>query len=212
MMTLEETGRTPEDAVAAALEKLGLPREYVLVETLEEGTKGFLGFGGQRARVRVTVTPAGERLVRGREVLEALLGRMGLPARVQAEERQGVLHLGVLGEHAGLLIGRHGRTLEALQFVVARILDRQLGERAAVVVDVEGYRQRHEERLRERALRLARQVRLTGEAAAFEPMAAGDRRIIHVALQGDAEVGTESVGDGPERHVVIKPARSPRLF
>lgn len=204
MMAVEETGRTPEEAVAQGLRKLSIPREYVLVETLSEGAKGFLGFGGQEARVRLTVTPTGERLIHGREALERTLALMGVPGEVRAEERQGALHLEVSGEHAGLLIGKHGQTLEALQFLVGRILDRQVGERTQVRLDVAGYRDRRQRQLEEMALRLARQVKATGDPALLGPMTPADRRIVHQALHGDDEVQTESLGDGPSRQVTIK--------
>lgn len=206
MMAVEETGRTPEEAVAQGLGNLGIPREYVLVETLSEGAKGFLGFGGQEARVRLTVTPAGERLVRGRTALETLLSLMGIQADVRAGERGGILWLEVSGEDAGLLIGKHGQTLEALQFLASRILDRQVGERTQVKLDVGGYRERRQRQLEEMAHRLARQVKTTGEAALLPPMTPGDRRIVHQALHADSEVQTESLGDGPRRQVMIKRA------
>ncbi|MBI4588796.1 MAG: Jag N-terminal domain-containing protein [Candidatus Rokubacteria bacterium] len=210
MIAMEQTGRTPDDAVAEALRKLGLPREYVLVLTLAEGAKGFLGFGGQEARVRLTVTPAGERLIQARVTLERLLALMGVQADVYAEERQGFLHLEVSGEHAGLLIGKYGQTIEAVQFLVGRILDRRIGERIQVQIDVEGYRERRRQRLEQMALRLAKQVKATGEAVVLEPMTPADRRIIHLVLQTDAEVRTASVGDGRERRLMIVPEASHR--
>lgn len=210
MIAMEQTGRTADDAVAEALRKLGLPREYVLVETLAEGAKGFLGFGGQEARVRLTVTPVGERLIQARVTLERLLTLMGVQGEVHAEERQGVLHLEVSGEHAGLLIGKHGQTIEALQLLVGRILDRRIGERIQLQIDVEGYWERRRQRLEQMALRLAKQVKATGEAVVLEPMNPSDRRIIHLVLQADAEVRTASVGDGRERRLMIVPEASRR--
>lgn len=207
MMAVEETGRTAAEAVSAGLEKLGIPREYVLVEILAEGARGFWGFGAHQARVRLTLTPTGERLVGARSTLDRLLKLMGVQASARAREHQGRLQLEVSGEDAGLLIGKHGQTLEALDFLLGRILDRRSGERTAVRVDVEGYRARREQQLEQRARSLARQVKETGEAVELEPMSPAERRLIHLALQGDSEVGTESVGDGPERRVVIKRVR-----
>lgn len=210
MMVVEETGRTPDEAVATGLGTLGIPREYVLVEILSEGARGFLGFGGQEARVRLTVTPAGERLVHGRRTLDQILTLMGVQAELWADERQGILHLEARGEHAGLLIGKRGQTLDALQFLLTRLLDRQLGEHTRVQLDIEGYRERRQQQLTDMALRLAKQVKTTGEDAVLEPMPPGDRRIIHLALQSDREVRTESVGDGHERRVIISRAQADR--
>jgi spoIIIJ-associated protein len=206
MMVVEETGRTPEAAVQAGLRKLGLPREYVLVETLSVGSEGFLGFGARAARVRLTVTPGGERLIRARETLEEIVARMGVEATVRCEERAAMVHLEVSGEHAGLLIGKQGQTLEALQLLVARILSHRLGERAPVEVDIEGYRERRRRQIEQMALRLARQVKATGEPVLLDSLGSAERRIIHLALQGDTEVRTSSIGAGSGRSLRIAPA------
>lgn len=206
MTVLEEEGRTPEEAVEEGLRKLALSREYVLVETLDEGTRGFLGMGGRQARVRFTVTPAGERILKGRDALEGLLNRMGVQAVVKTHELQGRLHLEITGGDAGLLIGKYGQTLESLNFLVSRILGRLLGERAQVEIDVEGYRERRRQLLERRALRLAEQVKVTGEPVTLEPMSSLDRRTIHLALQRDSHVRTESLGEGPLRRLIITPA------
>lgn len=206
MTVLEEEGRNPEEAVEEGLRKLALAREYVLVETLDEGTKGFLGMGGRQARVRLTVTPAGERILKGRDILEELLNRMKVQAVVKAQEVQGRLYLEITGGDSGLLIGKQGQTLESFNFLVSLILGRLLGERAQVEIDVEGYRERRRQLLEKRALRLAEQVKVTGEPVALEPMSSVDRRTIHLALQRDSRVRTASLGEGPLRRLIITPA------
>lgn len=206
MMALEETGRTLDEAIEAGLRKLGITREYVLVETLATGARGFLGLGGQEARVRLTVTPGGERLIRARAILQELLTLMSVEAEVRAEEHEGGVRLELSGKDAGLLIGKQGQTLDAVEFLVGRILDRAIRDRTRVVLDVGGYRERRRQQLEQMAFRFARQVRATGEAVALEPLDAAERRIIHLALQGDDQVRTESVGDGHGRRLVIRPA------
>lgn len=176
MMALEETGRTPDEAIAAGLRKLGVQR--------------------------LTVTPGGERLIRGRTILETLLTLMNIEAQVCAEEQRGSVRLELSGRDAGLLIGKRGQTLEALQVLVGRILGRQVDERTRVELDVGGYRERRQKQL---ALRLARQVKATGGAVVLQPMSSAERRTIHLALQGDSAVRTESVGDGRDRRLVITP-------
>lgn len=205
MTVVEEDGQTPEEAVETGLGKLGLPREYVLAETLDEGTRGFLGLGGRPARVRLTVTPAGERLLVGGRTLDELLERMGVRAEVRAREAQGFLSLEIAGADAGLLIGKHGQTLESINFLVSRIVGRQLGERVPIEIDVEGYLERRRQQLEQRALRLAERVKSTGEPVTLEPMSSGDRRTIHLALKQDTRVRTESLGEGPLRQLVIAP-------
>ncbi len=206
MMAPEEMGRTADEAIDAGLRKLGIPREYVLVETLATGARGFLGLGGQEARVRLTVTPGGERLVRARAILQELLTLMSVEAEVRVEEHETGVRLELSGKDAGLLIGKQGQTLDAVEFLVGRILDRAIRDRTRVVLDVGGYRERRRQQLEQMAFRLARQVRATGEAIVLEPLDASERRIIHLALQGDDQVTTESVGDGRGRRLVIRPA------
>ncbi|MFQ5897144.1 MAG: RNA-binding cell elongation regulator Jag/EloR [Candidatus Methylomirabilia bacterium] len=206
MTEVEEVGRTPEEAVEAGLGKLAIQREHVLVEVLEEGAKGFLGLGGRQARVRLTVMPAGERLISARRTLEDLLVAMGIAARVRAYEGQELLRLELVGQDSGLLIGKHGQTLDALQFLVGRILGRRLGERVQVQLDVEQYRERRRQQLEQLALRLAEKVKFTGEPVTLEPMSAIDRRTVHLALERDQRVKTASVGEGALRRLAISPA------
>lgn len=205
MTILEEEGRTPEEAVEVGLQKLGLAREYVLVEILAEGTKGFLGLGVREARVRLTVTPTGEQLFQARRTVEELLKRMGVEAEIRAQEVQGLPHMEIVGKDAGLLIGRYGQTLESLSFLVNRIVSRKLRDRTQVKIDVERYLDRRHNLLVQRALRLAEQVRSTGEPVTLEPMSSTDRRIIHLTLQRDSLVRTSSQGEGLLRRLVITP-------
>lgn len=205
MTVVEEEGRTPEEAVEAGLQKLGLGREYILVEVLDEGTRGFLGLGGRTARVRLTVTPTGNQILHGRRLLQDLLRLVGVEAEVTVHEIEGVPRFEVQGEDAGLLIGKHGQTLDSINFIVTRILSRQLGERAQVQIDVEEYRDRRRHLLAQRALKLAEQVKSTGESVTLEAMSPIDRRTIHLTLQRDPGVRTSSEGDGPLRRLVIFP-------
>jgi spoIIIJ-associated protein len=152
------------------------------------------------------VTPTGEQLVRAREVVGELLKRMGVNVEVETREVGGEISLKIKGEDAGLLIGKHGQTLEALTFLMTRLLSRQCGERIRIEVDVEGYRERRRHTLEQRALRLAEQVKSTGESVTLEPMCSEDRRTIHLALQRDIHVRTVSEGEGLRRRLVITPA------
>lgn len=206
MITVEEEGRTADEAVETGVRKLGVRREYVLVEVLDEGSKGFLGLGGRQARVRLTLTPTGRQLVEGRLTLEEMLGRMGVKVEVEGAEVEGTLRFEIRGEDAGLLIGKHGQALESLTFLASKIMGRRLDERVRLEIDVEGYRERRRRFLEEMALRLAEQVKSTGEAVALEPMSSADRRTIHLTLQRDPRVRTLSQGDGLHRRLVIMPA------
>lgn len=207
MTAIEEVGRTIEEAVEAGLRRLGLPRELVLVETLEEANRGFLGLvGGRQARVRLTPTQMGEQLLVVRGALGELLGAMGVEAEIGwAELPEGGLRLNLSGPDAGLLIGKHGQTLEALQFILARIAHRRLQERVRIQLDVEGYGERRRQQLEQLALRMAQQVKATGEPVTLDPMNPAERRIVHLVLQRDHGVRTESLGEGLLRRLVISP-------
>jgi len=141
------------------------------------------------------------------ELLDYFLSSMGVVATtyVRDEMVDGAIAFDIEGEDAGLLIGRRGETLQALQFLVHMIVNRQLGRKAYVVVDVEGYRERRMEMLRTLARRTAGGVVSNGDPASLEPMSPAERRIVHMALANHPQVRTESEGQGASRRVVIFP-------
>lgn len=141
------------------------------------------------------------------EILDYFLGVMGVVAStyIREDSSDGVVAFEIEGEDAGLLIGRRGETLQALQFVVNMLINKQLGRQAYVTVDVEGYRERRYESLREIAHRTASRVSSSGTPQPLQPMSAADRRIVHMALADHPAVHTESKGEGAERRVVVLP-------
>ena len=143
------------------------------------------------------------------ELLDYFLSSMGVVAEtfVRDELEEGSLVFEIEGEDAGLLIGRRGETLQALQFLVRMIVNRQLGRKAFVIIDVEDYRRRRSEMLGRLARRTAGGVASSGRASALEPMSPGERRIVHMSLANHPEVRTESEGEGNDRHVVVIPRR-----
>jgi len=201
MRSVEKKGRTVEEAVSAALKELGVEAERVDVQVLEEPRRGFLGIGGREARVKVTVRPRRDEA--GVEFLTRLVGALGAQGRVEAREEDGQLWLEMWGEELGMLIGHHGRTLEALEYLVNLVLARSCGGREHVVVDVEGYRRRRDDAVRRMARRVAERVRRTGRSAVLEPMSARERKLVHLALQDDADIVTKSEGQEPFRKIVI---------
>ena len=141
------------------------------------------------------------------ELLDFFLASMGVVAEtyVRDELEDDSLVFEIEGEDAGLLIGRRGETLQSLQFLVRMIVNRQLGRKAYVIVDVEDYRARRAEMLRRLARRTAGHVASSGRAADLDPMSPGERRIVHMSLASHPGVRTESEGEGNGRHVVILP-------
>lgn len=215
MDSLEISAKTVEEAVELAVKSLGASREEVEVVVLKKGRPGFLGLGGEEAVVRVTRLQSEEMesaaVVVAKEVLEKLLSLMKVSASVgekrpcflEGEEGRAPVGLDITGEDLGILIGRRGNTLSSLQYLVYLIVSHQLKARVHVTIDVEGYRERRYEALKNLALRVAERVGDTGQPVTLEPMPANERRIIHLALRDYPEVMTESIGEGEARKVTI---------
>jgi len=234
MDTVTRTARTVEEAEELALKELGVDRSEVEVEVLSRGKAGFLGLGAELARVKVTLKGAAtvaaprapataaspglavtaspgdaaglavEALTR---ILSAARVNVNSTLRAANDPDAGGPVIDLAGEDSGLLIGRRGQTLQALQFLVTSIVRNQHGETVRVVLDVEGYRNRRETALRDMATKVAERVAQTGRSIALEPMTPADRRIIHTSLTNHPAVTTESIGEGEGRKVTILPKR-----
>lgn len=212
MEGVEASGKSVEEAIARALAELELERGEVEVEVLSPGRGGILGLGAEPARVLVRPrkegVPAPQQLAElGREVVERILSALRIRARVEVimpSEPDSPVVLDIRDDDLGILIGRRGTTLASLQYLVMVILSRRLGRRVALMVDVDGYRQRRDRALHDLALRMARRVADTGQSVSLEPMPAAERRIVHLALHDHSQVITESIGEGEQRQVVIR--------
>jgi len=251
---LEIIAPTVEEAIEKGLIDLGLPRESVDIEILDEGGKGFFGLGNRQARVRLTiksesdesevVIPAAEStrtqetlvpetmieedkrdldeeppflgddyvLDIAREVVSELLEKMKVRATVTAEylpasdARSRVpVRVNVHGDDLSYLIGRQAETLNALQYISSLIINKEIGRSIPLIVDVEGYRTRRENQLRQLARRMADQAVSTGRRQVLEPMPPNERRIVHIELRERQDVTTESIGEDPRRKVTINP-------
>jgi spoIIIJ-associated protein len=225
---IERSAGSVEEAVEAALAELGISEQEARITVIQEPKQGFLGFKGQQAIVRVQAARSGgaaageasdepegedDELLEDQTdaavgFLEGLLEAMGLPAEVDAESMDGIRYVQLWGEESaedmGLLIGKRGHTLEALQELTRSYVQRQTGERCRLVVDVEDYRKRRRSQLVRKAKDAARQVRKTGRSHAMEPMSAFERKIVHDAVSEVGGVETESEGEEPNRRVVIR--------
>jgi spoIIIJ-associated protein len=208
-----------EEAVEAALGELGVSEQEVDVEVLQEPRQGLLGLGAQPAEVLVRVRRRGPEVSEedleeqgevAAEFLEGLLTRMGVSASVEPNLEGGTMYVDVLGEDPddediGLLIGRHGQTLEALQELTRVVVGQRLAMRSRVVVDVEDYKRRQRSRLAARAKEIAKRVARTGREEELEPMNAFERKVVHDAVAEIAGVESSSRGEDPERRVVVRP-------
>lgn len=218
MESLEVSGKTVEEAIDLALEQLGLSIDEVEVTVLKKGKPGFLGLGAEEATVRVTPLQSGQEedevAALAKKTVEELLRLMKLEAKVEptsplqatSPEIKSIA-LEIKGQDLGILIGRRGETLTALQYIVRLIVARHQKTRVPVAIDVEGYKQRRYHVLRDLALRLAQKVKATGRSTTLEPMPADERRVIHLALSVNPDVTTQSIGEGEVRKVAILPRR-----
>jgi spoIIIJ-associated protein len=211
MKSIESTGKTLDDAIENGLARLGVPREAVTVEVLSEGNRGFLGIlGSKDAKVRLTLRI--NKSQRAQDILISILEHMNIKSKVSVVSKGETIQLDVVGENLGLIIGKRGETLDALQYLVNLILSREISQlddedRVRVIIDVEGYRARREETLKRLAQKLAERALREGKNLALEPMSAYERRIIHLALRNYAQIATYSEGEEPYRKVIISPRR-----
>ncbi|MBP8614423.1 MAG: protein jag [Firmicutes bacterium] len=204
MRSIERTGRTIEEAVENALSDLGISEKEAAVEILEEPTKGFFGIiGGRDARVRVTRKQ--NKVELACEFIQNLLDYMGIEGEINVSEDGDVRIVEINGDDLGLLIGRHGETLRSLEFLANVVSGKGVGDVRRILVDANGYRKRREKDLEDMARNAARKVEKTGRSTALRPMDARDRRVIHMTLQRNARVVTQSQGEEPFRRVVILP-------
>lgn len=234
---IEFEGKTVDEAIIKACEHFGVPREKLSIDIISEGAVGFLGLGARRARIRAgllsldlgeeffeaekndTLVGAKSRVEehrgeevakRAKELLEGLLSRMHVSAEVQIREEEDCIILDVKGNGEGLLIGKKGQNLDAIQHIVNKAINRQGNGKKKIIIDVESYRKRREEALVNLAHRLAQQVKKTKKKITVGNMNAHDRRIIHLALQGDSALTTKSRGEGEMRKIVIMPLNRPQ--
>ena len=204
------TARTVEEAIELALKELDVDRDEAEVEILSRGKSGFLGIGAELARVRVTkISGGGNAAALATEAVSKILQAAGVNVsrtlRAANDPEVGGPIIDLTGEDSGLLIGRRGQTLQALQFLVNLIVRKELGENVRVLLDVERYRQRRETSLRDMATKVAARVAQSNRSITLEPMPPADRRIVHTTLTDHPGVTTESMGVGDNRKVTISP-------
>ena len=225
-MIIEATGKTIEEAIESGLKELGKDISEVETEVLVQPSSGILGFGKKEAKVRLTViekqveevsvevkpvesdegenrNDAEEVAADAKEFLNTILEKMGISAVIEKMIKADRITLHIHGEDLGVLIGKHGQTLDALQYIINLKANKGKENRFFIMLDVENYRARREETLKNLAHRLASRVKRNRNKVVLEPMNGFERKIIHVALQDTEHVRTESEGQDPYRHVVI---------
>lgn len=199
---VEKTGKTVDEALELALIALDTTREEVEFEVLEEPAKAFLGiFGGNEAKIRVTKIKKIDQVAV--EFLQSVLEEMNVEAEFNVNFDGKDLNVEMSGTEMALLIGRRGQTLDALQYLVSLIVNKDREDYVRVILDTENYREKRRATLEKLAKRLARKARKTRKDIVLEPMNPYERRIIHSTLQGNPYVSTRSEGEEPFRKVII---------
>ena len=211
MKSAEGRGRTLDEAVDAALIELQESRRHVDVKILSETAEETVVEVSvlEESGTAPTAAPAAAngKAETARVLVEGLLKHMGVRAQVSVRTGSDPITLDISGRDLGALIGWRGETLRALQAVTNVMVGRHLAEGERIIVDVERYRQRREHTVREIAMRAARQVKMTGDAITLDAMQPFERRAIHLALEGDPDVTSSSIGEEPERRVVVGPRK-----
>ncbi len=231
---LEKSGRTMEEAIAAALAELGKSEEEISVEVLERAKSGFLGIGAQPAVIRVSYEvpdePAEEKkaapapkkpepkkaapvdedaeFAAVRAFVSGLMERMGVEAEIEISRRDnGGINVNLSGSGMGAIIGRRGETLDAIQHLTNYVVNRDSDKHMHISVDAENYRAKREESLTKLAEKMAEKAIKYKRSMALEPMNSYERHVIHTALQNYEGVTTSSTGVEPNRRVVVSYVR-----
>jgi spoIIIJ-associated protein len=205
MEGIEIVAATVEQAIEKAEAQLGLNRDQFEVEIIREEESESLGAKGKEALIRVTpLTPLERDVVQVvTEILDTLLGLLGITGKVEVLSDEIPLALDITGDDLGILIGRRGQTLACLEYITKLIVVRRLKVWLPLTVDVAGYKKHRRDSLQRLAIYLAEQVKSRRRAITMEPMPADERRIVHLTLADNPDVTTQSIGEGESRKVVI---------
>lgn len=224
MDQFEFEGKTTEEAIENASRELNIPVEDLNVDILEPGSAGIFGLvGNKKAKIRVQIDPSpveeseaepapkaepDERVVNlAKETLQKILDLIPINANVCVTQVEGNPVLNIEGDKSGLLIGRKGKTLDAIQYLLNKILNKALDQKTNILVDSENYRQRREESLTQMALKMGEKALRSRRPVTTNPLNPHDRRIVHLTLREDKRLDTKSRGDGLLKKVLIIPKR-----
>jgi spoIIIJ-associated protein len=206
LKTIEISAKTVEEAFEAGIKELGVKRDNVKLEIINEPSQGLFKFlSSKNAKIKLTVLKGPEDYIK--DFLEKLLHIINIKGNVNFKrENGGILFYNISGKDLGLLIGKRGNTLNALQYLINVILHRQFtSTEDRVIIDIENYREKRRITLEQLAKNLALKAMRTNKEVVLEPMTPQERRIIHLALKNNKHVVTYSYGDDPHRKVIISP-------
>lgn len=217
MTSYEFEGKTAEEAIDKASRELKVPGEELNVDIIEPGSAGIFGLVGiKKARIKVNISNDEDiekeevnqdGLDIAKESLEGILALMPVNTSVTAKQSDGKISLAIEGETSGLLIGRKGKTLDAIQFIVNKIVSKRLDRKVSIVVDSENYRGRRIDSLKQLAHKLGEKAKKAKKSVTTGPLNPHDRRIVHLALKNDNGLDTRSRGEGLLKKVIIIPKK-----
>ena len=206
MKEVTATGLTVNEAVKEALKQLQANREEVEITILDEGKKGLFGlFGKKPARVKVTLNQNPSKIVH--DFLSDIVEKMGIKADILVKQKGKVINIQLSGDKMSMLIGKRGQTLNSLQYLTQLVANRYSNHYLQIILDAENYREKRKETLQQLAGKLAKQAIRTSKNVSLEPMPSYERKVIHAALAEFKDIKTYSVGEEPNRHLVIAPKK-----
>ena len=201
--SIVKEAKSVDEAVRLACEELDIARENADIEIIDEGSKGILGFiGNKNAVVRVTEKAEIKEIVT--EFLTPIFDKMEIKTDIDIKQSENGINIRLAGDDIGIVIGRRGETLDALQYLLSLVINKNMEGYVRVILDGADYRKKREETLVRLANRVAEKVSKTHKNLTLEPMNPYERRIIHSTLQNHKYVDTQSIGEDPNRRVVVR--------
>ena len=212
-IVLEKEGKTVSDATMSACEELGISRSEIGVEVLQKSSKGVLGIGSRNAKVRITVKDENlsEKGLKSKKALEAILGHLVPTYSIGIRENPDRIKLDIRDTNdKGLLIGKRGEMIKALEYIVGKISGRSSedGREKRISIDVDGYKRRREDKISRLVKDTAKKVRKIQKPISLEPMSASERRMAYIALKREGGVGYETKVERDEKRIIITPHQS----
>jgi spoIIIJ-associated protein len=205
MSSIEIEAKTAQEAIEKACKHFHLSEEELDIEVLEDRSTGIFGIvGNKKAKIRVTPKKGGSVAV-AQETLKKIISLISADTRISAEKKGEDIILNIEGNNTGILIGHKGKTLEALEFIVNKAVNKASEQKVRVIVDSENYRKRREESLKTLAFKMGEKAKKTKKTVTIDPISPRDRRIVHLALKGDLQISTKSEGEGLFKRIFIIP-------
>lgn len=200
----EFEGKSVEDAIEKACSFFGVQEDDLEVEVVDTGSSGIFGLGGRSAVVRVKpVKRSGELKELVEQVVTRLISDIADQPQLDIDVNEERINVVISDENSGLIIGKDGQNITALEYLANRIMAKRWSDKVYVQLDAGGYRQRQDDSIRQKALDLAERVKHSGKTQSTKPMSSYHRRLVHLALQEDDDISTRSKGDGPLKRVLI---------